>query len=98
MSLDSPRDCATHTQGACNCATVEITAEQFGTRRGFMQAMGAITATAALPACTSMGSSAAAPKLIDTHHHFYPPAYQKAWLAWEAERKLPHFTAAVSLF
>ena len=79
MSLDSPRDCATHTQGACNCATVEITAEQFGTRRGFMQAMGAITATAALPACTSMGSSAAAPKLIDTHHHFYPPAYQKAW-------------------
>ena len=95
MSLDSPRDCATHTQGACNCATVEITAEQFGTRRGFMQAMGAITATAALPACTSMGSSAAAPKLIDTHHHFYPPAYQKAWLAWETERKIPHFTQQV---
>jgi predicted TIM-barrel fold metal-dependent hydrolase len=30
-------------------------------------------------------------KVIDTHHHFYPPAYQKAWLDWEDARKIPHF-------
>ena len=30
-------------------------------------------------------------KLIDTHHHFYPPAYQKAWSDWEDQRKIPHF-------
>ena len=28
---------------------------------------------------------------IDTHHHFYPPAYQKAWSDWEDQRKIPHF-------
>jgi predicted TIM-barrel fold metal-dependent hydrolase len=32
-----------------------------------------------------------APKLIDTHHHFYPPAYLKAWEDWEDARKLPHY-------
>ena len=34
---------------------------------------------------------AATAKLIDTHHHFYPPAYQKAWSDWEDQRKIPHF-------
>ena len=29
-------------------------------------------------------------KLIDTHHHFYPPVYQKAWSDWEDQRKIPH--------
>ncbi len=29
-------------------------------------------------------------KLIDTHHHFYPPQYQKAWADWEDQRKIPH--------
>ena len=29
-------------------------------------------------------------KLIDTHHHFYPPPYQKAWADWEDQRKIPH--------
>jgi predicted TIM-barrel fold metal-dependent hydrolase len=42
-----------------------------------------------------MDAATAAPKLIDTHHHFYPPAYQKAWLDWEDERKIPHFTQQV---
>jgi predicted TIM-barrel fold metal-dependent hydrolase len=31
--------------------------------------------------------------LIDTHHHYYAPAYQKAWLGWEDARKLPHHPA-----
>lgn len=96
MSFESARDCATHSRSACNYAPVEITAELFGSRRGFMQALGAIGASAALPACTSMGGGGGAQKIIDTHHHFYPPEYQKAWLGWEAERKIPHFATQVS--
>ncbi|MFL6928338.1 MAG: amidohydrolase family protein [Xanthobacteraceae bacterium] len=34
--------------------------------------------------------------LIDTHHHFYPPEYQKAWMEWEERRKLPHFPTQVA--
>ncbi|MES2402555.1 MAG: amidohydrolase family protein [Pseudomonadota bacterium] len=63
------------------------------TRRGFVGALGALGAfglSAALPGCTT-ASVGAAPELIDTHHHFYPPEYQSAWLAWEAERKIPSF-------
>lgn len=63
-----------------------------GTRRRFMRALGALGAMStlgALSACTSMGASSAAPKLIDTHHHFYPPEYERARLAWEAARKIP---------
>ena len=37
------------------------------------------------PAVAADGS-----KLIDTHHHFYPPPYQKAWADWEDQRKIPH--------
>jgi predicted TIM-barrel fold metal-dependent hydrolase len=29
--------------------------------------------------------------LVDTHHHFYPPPYLKAWMEWEDQRKLPHY-------
>ena len=91
-------DCITHAldQTACDCNSVATFANgQFGSRRGFMQALGAIGATAALPACTSMGGGGSA-RLIDTHHHFYPPEYQKAWLGWEAERKIPHFATQVA--
>jgi predicted TIM-barrel fold metal-dependent hydrolase len=38
----------------------------------------------------------AKPKLIDTHHHFYPPAYQKAWFDWEDQRRIPHFATQVA--
>jgi predicted TIM-barrel fold metal-dependent hydrolase len=53
---------------------------------------GAAAATVAniLPATMARGQSANS-KVIDTHYHFYPPAYQKAWLDWEDERKIPHF-------
>ncbi len=33
--------------------------------------------------------------MIDTHHHFYPPAYQKMWLDWEDARRIPHFANQV---
>jgi predicted TIM-barrel fold metal-dependent hydrolase len=39
---------------------------------------------------------AAPSKLIDTHHHYYPPAYQKAQIDWEDQRKIPHFATQVA--
>jgi 6-methylsalicylate decarboxylase len=35
-------------------------------------------------------------KLIDTHHHFYPPAYMKSWFDWEDARNIPHYAAQVA--
>jgi 6-methylsalicylate decarboxylase len=34
--------------------------------------------------------------LIDTHHHFYPPRYQKLWLDHEDAHKQPHFPGQVA--
>ena len=94
MKMDNSQDCTipTHNPTACDCPSA---AGPFGSRRSFMQLLSSIGATAALPACSSMDAATATPKLIDTHHHFYPPAYQKAWLDWEVERKIPHFTQQV---
>ena len=39
---------------------------------------------------------AAGPKMIDTHHHFYAPAYLKAWFDWEDKRKIAHLPAAAN--
>ncbi len=94
MKMDNSQDCtiATHNPTACDCPSA---AGPFGSRRSFMQLLSAIGTAAALPACSSMDAATATPMLIDTHHHFYPPAYQKAWLDWEVERKIPHFTQQV---
>ena len=59
-------------------------------RRGFMAGLGAAIASPAGEA------RAQTPAVIDTHHHFYPPAYQKAWLDWEDARKIPHFPTQVA--
>ena len=59
-------------------------------RRQFLAGAAAFSATAVLPAAKTP-ARAATQKLIDTHHHFYPPAYQKAWADWEDQRKIPHF-------
>jgi 6-methylsalicylate decarboxylase len=69
-------------------------------RRQFLAGAAALGAGALLPGgqASAQGAAPAAPaarmaaaaKLIDTHHHFYPPAYQKAWGEWEDRRKLPH--------
>jgi 6-methylsalicylate decarboxylase len=58
-------------------------------RREFLAAASAVCAasfTISRHAVAADGS-----KLIDTHHHFYPPTYQKAWADWEDQRKIPHF-------
>ena len=64
------------------------------TRRSFLGSLGALGA-AQLAGCASSGGASPAGPLIDTHHHFYAPEYQKAWLDWEEKRKLPHFPQQV---
>jgi 6-methylsalicylate decarboxylase len=65
----------------CGCCT---------SRRAFLAGAAALGAAAALPATKTPALAATPKKLIDTHHHFYPPAYQKAWADWEDARKIPH--------
>lgn len=65
---------------ACGCCT---------SRRGFLAAAAAFGASVALPAMPAVAQPTST-KLIDTHHHFYPPEYQKAWGEWEDKRKIPH--------
>ena len=65
----------------CSCCT---------SRRSFLTGVAAAAATPALGA-SAVPTQAAPAKLIDTHHHFYPPTYQKAWADWEDQRKIPHF-------
>jgi len=61
-------------------------------RRGFMAGMATAGAAALLPAAAKAEDKLS---LIDTHHHFYPPEYQKAWMDWEDARKIPHFATQV---
>jgi predicted TIM-barrel fold metal-dependent hydrolase len=79
----------------CACAPA---GGAWGSRRSFVQMLGAAAGLGALGAgltgCTT-AAGVAAPGIIDTHHHFYPPEYQKAWLDWEDERKIPHFPQQV---
>src|SRR5205085_630513 len=57
-------------------------------RRGFVAGAVAAGAAAMLP---SPVRAQGGKTVIDTHHHYYAPPYQKAWLDWENERKIPHF-------
>jgi 6-methylsalicylate decarboxylase len=66
---------------ACACCT---------SRRSFLAGSAAVGAAAVLRG-GGISAQAATGKLIDTHHHFYPPTYQKAWADWEDQRKIPHF-------
>jgi predicted TIM-barrel fold metal-dependent hydrolase len=59
-------------------------------RRQFLANAAALGAVAGFTK-PSHALAAEGSKLIDTHHHFYPPAYQKAWSDWEDQRKIPHF-------
>jgi predicted TIM-barrel fold metal-dependent hydrolase len=69
----------THHVG-CGCGSL-------ASRRAFLAGAAALSATAALP---DMGyAQGAARPLIDTHFHFYPPEYQKAFNEWETANKQP---------
>lgn len=61
-------------------------------RREFLASLGA---AAMLPCGPALAQATGSPTVIDTHHHFFAPEYQKAWLDWENERKIPHFTTQV---
>jgi predicted TIM-barrel fold metal-dependent hydrolase len=63
-------------------------------RRGFIGGAAALGLTSTLLAKPSTAAPIAT--LIDTHHHFFPPAYQKAWLEWEDAHKVPHFPSQVA--
>ncbi len=63
-------------------------------RRKFLAGAGALGAASLMPGGRTRAQGATA-RVIDTHHHFYPPAYQKAWLDWENARKIPHFANQV---
>src|ERR1700680_4254476 len=62
-------------------------------RRQFLAGMAASGTAAMLP---MTARAQGAPALIDTHHHFYPPEYQKLWLDWEDQRKMPHFAGQLA--
>ena len=64
-------------------------------RRRFLLGASAFVATSVVPGGFVLGQSDSR-RLIDTHHHFYPPAYQAAQLSWEDQRKIPHFPQQVA--
>jgi 6-methylsalicylate decarboxylase len=76
----------TYHLSGCTCHKFEGNAS----RRQFLAGAAAFGTAAALPGGTSRAQAAPA-KLYDTHHHFYPPAYQKAIDDWENQHKVPHF-------
>jgi predicted TIM-barrel fold metal-dependent hydrolase len=69
-----------------HCALCE---NEHRSRREFIAGIGAAAAASMLPVTASLGQAPA--KLIDTHHHFYPPAYLKAMMEWEDAHKVPHY-------
>jgi predicted TIM-barrel fold metal-dependent hydrolase len=84
MTLRSRRG---HFEGCACCAAASLS------RRKFMAGSVAAALASALPGARAF---AEAPSLIDTHHHFYPPDYQKLWLDYEDARKIPHFPGQVA--
>ena len=58
-------------------------------RRRFIKHLGSATALAGLGLISTTPTNAlASSNVIDTHHHFFPPEYKKAWEDWAAQRKI----------
>jgi len=74
---------------ACACESLDAS------RRHFIQALGALGAATLAGCAGSATGPKSSPRVIDTHHHFYAPEYQKAWLDWEDKRNIPHFSQQV---
>jgi 6-methylsalicylate decarboxylase len=58
-------------------------------RRQLLVGLAALSAATTLRTPIAFGQAQGT--LIDTHHHFYPPAYLKRWMEWESARKRPPF-------
>ena len=66
-----------------------ICASSHTSRREFLAGLGAVGAATLLTAPAARGQAEG--KLIDTHHHFYPPPYLKRQMEWESARKIPPY-------
>ena len=84
--MSEPKSRMYHFRG---CACCRITPS----RRQFLMGTTAAGVAAMLPA---MAKAQGTSRLIDTHCHFFSPEYQKLWLDWETQRKLPHFPSQVT--
>lgn len=69
-----------------HCAACEPTGPS---RRGFLAGLGAAGAASLLPAPAVRAQGART--LIDTHHHFFPPAYLAQQKEWEGKRRIPPY-------
>ncbi len=86
----NPHSCANF-RSFCTDCHADANIESAGlSRRQVLQGVGGLSLFGALigESAIAQGNSG----LIDTHHHFYPPAYQKAWFDWEDKRNIPHFS------
>jgi 6-methylsalicylate decarboxylase len=84
--MSEPKSPIYHNPG-CACCGVSPS------RRQFVMGGTTVGVAAMLPgSARTQGAST----LIDTHCHFFPPEYQKLWLDWETQRKLPHFPSQVT--
>jgi predicted TIM-barrel fold metal-dependent hydrolase len=82
----TPHHSVSTLSGSCACSA---------SRRQLLAGAAALGAASIWPAGRPIAQTAK-PTLIDTHHHFYPPAYQKAWVDWEDQRKTPHSATQVA--
>jgi predicted TIM-barrel fold metal-dependent hydrolase len=79
-----------------DCAPVlrHVAAGQSGcacgrSRRQVMTSLVAFAASAAVGAPAVRAQPAAPPRIIDTHHHFFPPAYLEPLAAWNDKAAVP---------
>ena len=77
MPKYSPHSC-TRLHSFCTDCETDASIEATGVnRRQLLQGIGGLGLFGALIGESALAQGNAG--LIDTHHHFYPPAYQKAW-------------------
>jgi len=80
-TLDNRRQKSGRWRATCDCCS---------SRRAFLAGAAALGAVATLPAEKTPALAGAPTKLIDTHHHYYPPAYQTEQIGWQDQRKMAH--------
>ena len=96
--LNTPAQCRQFSCG-CNGLKLHDGQESQSSRRSFIQQVGGLGAGAAIGGAGAFNLSsafAADQQVIDTHHHFYSPSYQKAWLDWDDKYNIPHFPTQVA--
>ncbi|MGE0744241.1 MAG: amidohydrolase family protein [Rhodospirillales bacterium] len=90
-SLGAPR---AHDHHGAPCAHDHDGCKHGASRRHFLAAVGGLGIASLMPA--TLASAQGAARIIDTHHHFYAPDYQKAWVEWNEKHKVPNFPTQMS--